>query len=65
MSNGAIVYDGVRSGSMAHLLCNNGYVASEGIKDRVCLSHGTWSEQAQVCHMAVVGELFLHFSVAN
>ena len=49
VNNGAIVYNGVRSGSTAHLLCNYGYTASDETRDRVCLSHGEWSGQAEVC----------------
>ena len=56
MNNGEIVYDGVTPGSTAHLMCANGYAASEETRDRICLYVGLWSGRTQICEEA--GELF-------
>ena len=49
MNNGEIVYDGVTPGATAHLVCTNGYAASEETRDRICLFDGLWSGRAQLC----------------
>ena len=57
MNNGVIVYDGLIPGSTAHLVCNEGYTASEETRDRICLNSGEWSEKTQICK--VFGEFIL------
>ena len=56
VNNGVVDYDGVLPGSMAHLVCNEGFTASIETRDRICLCNGSWSGKIQVCGHEELGK---------
>ena len=48
-SHGKIVYNGVVNGSVANLICNDGYIPASDSSNRTCMSDGKWSGSVQTC----------------
>ena len=49
-SNGRVIYNGVVVGSVANLICNDGYIPKEiDSSNRSCMSNGKWSGSTQTC----------------
>ena len=49
ISNGVIEYDGVVVGSVANLVCNEGYTPGVNSSNRTCMNDGKWSGMNQTC----------------
>ena len=56
VNNGVIDYNGVLPGSMAHLVCDEGFTASVETRDRTCLCNSSWSGKIQVCGHKELGK---------
>ena len=59
VSNGMIIYNDVLPGAVAHLVCNEGYMANVEARDRTCFN-GTWTDSIQICGEVILNTVFMY-----